>query len=311
MIQLENLTRRYGDYVAVSNLTCRIQPGEIVGLLGRNGAGKTTTMKMLTGALEPDAGQVLIHGRDMADHRQSLQRRIGYLPENCPVYPEMTVVEYLDYRATLLDVPPAQRMPAIRKAVRKAELESKLLSPISTLSRGYRQRVGVAQAIIHDPDIVILDEPTNGLDPQQIRHMRDLIRELARHATVIVSTHILQEVEAVCQHVLILRHGELVVDSPLADLAHDQQLLVGSDASAAQMQSLLQSLPGVQGIHPQSPDHHYLLTLNEPAEQVAPQVASTLVGQGHALFQLQPRSRDLEALFREVNDTQLEEQANA
>ncbi|MDX1804686.1 MAG: ABC transporter ATP-binding protein [Alcanivorax sp.] len=311
MIHLENLTRRYGDFVAVSNLSCKIQPGEIVGLLGRNGAGKTTTMKMLTGALEPDSGTVSIDGQDMAEHRQALQRRIGYLPENCPVYPEMTVVEYLHYRATLLDVPAQQRMPAIRQAVRKAELEAKLLSPISTLSRGYRQRVGVAQAIIHNPDIVILDEPTNGLDPQQIRHMRDLIQELARSATVIVSTHILQEVEAVCQRVLVLRHGELVVDTPLSSLAEGQQLLVGTDADEQQLQALLGNLPGVTGIRADHDHQRFELALDQHADEVAPRVARALIEQGHQLFQLQPRSQDLETLFREVNEHQPQEEAHA
>lgn len=311
MIHLENLTRRYGDFVAVSDLSCRIQPGEIIGLLGRNGAGKTTTMKMLTGALEPDAGRVLIDDMDMAEHRQTLQRRIGYLPENCPVYPEMTVVEYLDYRAALLDVPPEKRMPAIREAVARAELESKLLSPIGTLSRGYRQRVGVAQAIIHKPDIVILDEPTNGLDPQQIRHMRDLIRDLARNATVIVSTHILQEVEAVCQRVLVLRHGELVVDTPLDDLNQGRQLLVATDADADRVQTLLGELPGVESVRGGGEQRLFELSLTAGSDTVAPAVARALIEGGHQLFQLQPRTQDLETLFREVNDTDTKEVAHA
>lgn len=311
MIHLENLTRRYGDFVAVSDLSCRIQPGEIIGLLGRNGAGKTTTMKMLTGALEPDAGRVLIDDMDMAEHRQTLQRRIGYLPENCPVYPEMTVVEYLDYRAALLDVPPEKRMPAIREAVTRAELESKLLSPIGTLSRGYRQRVGVAQAIIHKPDIVILDEPTNGLDPQQIRHMRDLIRDLARNATVIVSTHILQEVQAVCQRVLVLRHGELVVDTSLDDLSQGRRLLIATDADAERVQALLGGLPGVEEVLGGGEQQLFELNLSGSTDTVAPAVARALIEGGHQLFRLQPRTQDLETLFREVNDNHTKEVAHA
>lgn len=311
MIHLENLTRRYGDAVAVGNLSCRIESGEIIGLLGRNGAGKTTTMKMLTGALEPDAGRVVIDGKDMAEQRRELQKRIGYLPENCPVYPEMTVVEYLDYRAALLEVPPRQRMPAIREVIARAELESKLLSPISTLSRGYRQRVGVAQAILHKPDIVILDEPTNGLDPQQIRHMRDLIRELARNATVIVSTHILQEVEAVCQRVLILRHGELVVDTPLAALNQGRQLLISTDADEQRARALLGPLAGVESLASGGERGLYVLNLNDSAELVAPRAARILVENDQRLFQLQTRSQDLETLFREVNETPIAEAANA
>lgn len=311
MIHLENLTRRYGDAIAVDGLSCRIETGEIIGLLGRNGAGKTTTMKMLTGALEPDSGRVLIDDKDMAEHRRPLQKRIGYLPENCPVYPEMTVVEYLDYRATLLEVPSEQRMPAIRRVIARAELESKLLSPIRTLSRGYRQRVGVAQAIIHKPDIIILDEPTNGLDPQQIRHMRDLIRDLARHATVIVSTHILQEVEAVCQRVLVLRHGQLVVDTPLSALDQGRQLLVSTDADLSRAEALLGGLEGIAAIASGGEQGLYELALKDNPENVAPRVAQTLVQNGQQLFQLHARSQDLESLFREVNDNAGTEVANA
>lgn len=302
MIQLENLCRRYGEHVAVDNLSCRIQPGEIIGLLGRNGAGKTTTMRMLTGALEPDSGRVLIDDQDMATHRRTLQKRIGYLPENCPIYPDMTVAGYLDYRAALLDVPSAQRMPAIRAVIERAELQDKLLSPIGTLSRGYRQRVGVAQAIIHKPRIVILDEPTNGLDPQQIGHMRDLIRELAQQATVIVSTHILQEVEAVCQRVLVLRHGELVVDAALASLNQSRRLLVVTDAELAAVQPLLTALAGVDEVIAADADGRYELKLSADPATVAPQVARALVDNGRQLLQLQTLSQNLETLFRKVNE---------
>lgn len=301
MIQLENLTRRYGDAIAVNNLTCRIQSGEIIGLLGRNGAGKTTTMKMITGALEPDTGRVVIDGDDLAEHRRALQRRIGYLPENCPVYPEMTVVEYLHYRASLLDVPKQERMPAIRRVLAQAELGDKLLAPIATLSRGYRQRVGVAQAILHRPDIVILDEPTNGLDPQQIGHMRVLIQELAHQATVIVSTHILQEVEAVCQRVLVLRHGELVLDTPLDTLRRDCHLEVETDADEAAFQALAGDLQGVVGIRTEG-GGRYRLALAGESRALGAELARRLLGQGHALYRLQPSRRDLETLFREVNE---------
>ncbi len=300
MIRLDNLTRRYGDFIAVSNLSCRIEAGEIIGLLGRNGAGKSTTMKMLTGALEPDSGQILIDDKDLARHRQELQKRIGYLPENCPLYPEMTVAEYLEYRACLLDVPESRRMPVIREAIARTELEPKLMSPIRALSRGYRQRVGVAQAILHSPDIVILDEPTNGLDPQQIGHMRELIRDLARHATVVVSTHILQEVEAVCQRVLILRHGELVVDTPLDALRRNRTLLVETDADEARARALLERVEGIDNVAAGDAGR-YELTLAGDARTVAPRVAHALVANGQQLFRLQTHGQDLETLFRDVN----------
>ncbi|MEJ2529535.1 MAG: ABC transporter ATP-binding protein, partial [Gammaproteobacteria bacterium] len=199
MIQVENLMRLYGDFTAVDDVSFSIGQGEIVGLLGHNGAGKTTIMKMLTGFLEPTAGTIDIDGLRIGRDTTAIQSRIGYLPENCPVWPEMTVIDYLDYQATLHGMAESQRKAAIARAIRRTALKEKATATIQTLSRGYRQRVGVAQAILHEPDIVILDEPTNGLDPTQIRQMRALIRELAQTATVIVSTHILQEVQAVCE----------------------------------------------------------------------------------------------------------------
>jgi ABC-2 type transport system ATP-binding protein len=207
MIQVEHLTRRYGDFTAVDDVSFRIQRGEVVGLLGHNGAGKTTIMKMMTGFLEPTGGSIRIDDLEIGRDTRAIQARIGYLPENCPVWPDMTVIDYLDYEATLHGVPAERRGRAVAEAIRRTALKEKADASINTLSRGYRQRVGVAQALLHSPDIIILDEPTNGLDPTQIRHMRELIRELATSATVIVSTHILQEVQAVCERVLILRAG--------------------------------------------------------------------------------------------------------
>ena len=213
MIQVEHLTRRYGDLMAVDDVSFHIGHGEIVGLLGHNGAGKTTIMKMMTGFLEPTSGSIRIDNLEIGDDTRAIQQRIGYLPENCPVYPEMTVIDYLDYQATLHGMADHEPSTAIARVIRRTALQEKAARTIQTLSRGYRQRVGVAQAILHQPNIVILDEPTNGLDPTQILQMRELIRELAKTATVIVSTHILQEVQAVCDRVLILRAGQLVVDS--------------------------------------------------------------------------------------------------
>jgi ABC-2 type transport system ATP-binding protein len=213
MIEVRELSRSYGELKAVDRVTFDISRREIVGLLGHNGAGKTTIMKMLTGFLEPSSGTIRIEGLEIADCRREIQRRIGYLPENCPLYPDMTVLDHLDYHASLHGIATSGRAAAIRRAVERTELGAKAMAQVATLSRGYRQRLGVAQAILHEPDILILDEPTNGLDPSQIQHMRSLIRELAGHATVIISTHILQEVEAICGRVLIMRAGRLALDS--------------------------------------------------------------------------------------------------
>ncbi len=299
MIQVENLTRRYGDFTAVDDVSFTIGRGEVVGLLGHNGAGKTTVMKMITGFLEPTAGRIRIDdlevGRDMA----AIQAKIGYLPENCPVWPEMTVIDYLDYQAALHGVPAAQRPTAIARAIRRTALKEKATAPIQTLSRGYRQRVGVAQAILHEPDIVILDEPTNGLDPTQIRHMRELIAELAKTATVIVSTHILQEVQAVCERVLILRAGRLVVDSRIDDLQQSPALLVAVAGDARATLAQVEGVTEVNELQMENGLRRYRLAAEPNA---APRVAQALAGAHLPLYELTGERRDLESVFAKVNE---------
>jgi ABC-2 type transport system ATP-binding protein len=303
MIQVQGLSRSYGDLRAVDGVSFEIGRGEIVGLLGHNGAGKTTIMKMLTGFLEPDSGEIRIDGLDIAADRRTVQRRIGYLPENCPLYPEMTVIDYLDYQAALHGVGPQDRPGAIRQVLGRTELAAKATALIATLSRGYRQRVGVAQAILHEPAILILDEPTNGLDPSQIRHMRDLIRDLAQTATLIISTHILQEVEAVCDRVLILRGGRLALDAHLAGLRAGNRLLVTLNRGPAEVGPLLASLTGVASWAPldaQGGHRRYALETQD-ADAAAPALARAVADAGWPLYALHREGRDLEALFREVN----------
>ncbi len=298
MIEVSHLTRRYGNVTAVDDVSCSIGQGEIVGLLGHNGAGKTTLLKVLTGYLEPTSGRITVDGLDIGEHTARIQARIGYLPENCPVWPDMTVIDYLEYQASLHGIRKEDREQAIREAIRRTKLAEKAADTIETLSRGYRQRVGVAQAILHRPDIIILDEPTNGLDPTQIQQMRELIRELAEHATVIISTHILQEVQAVCDRVLIMRAGQLVVDSGLDELEQSSGLLVSLDAEASQV---LKRLSGVRDVTEQGQqDGHYDYLLDAPLD-AAPQIARSLQEEGLSLYRLQPRQRDLERVFAEVN----------
>jgi ABC-2 type transport system ATP-binding protein len=299
MIEVEHLTRRYGETVAVDDVSFGIGRGEVVGLLGHNGAGKTTIMKMITGFLEPTAGTIRVDGKEVGRDTRAIQRRIGYLPENCPLWPEMTVIDYLDYQAALHGVAEPRRPAAVAGAIRRTALADKATAPIHTLSRGYRQRVGVAQALLHDPDIIILDEPTNGLDPTQIRHMRDLIRELAESATVVVSTHILQEVQAVCERVLILRAGRLVVDSRLDALQGEGGLLVSVEGDAA---GVLRQVPAVSGVREQAAeDGRRSYRLEAPGE-AAPAVAEALARAGLRLYALTPERRDLETLFAEVSE---------
>lgn len=298
MIRVEHLTRRYGELMAVDDVTFHIDQGEIVGLLGHNGAGKTTIMKMLTGFLEPTAGTIRIDDLEIGRDTRTIQSRIGYLPENCPLYPEMTVIDYLDYQASLHGLANNRRPHAIAQALRRTALAEKATQPIQTLSRGYRQRVGVAQAILHQPDIVILDEPTNGLDPTQILHMRELIRELASTATVIVSTHILQEVQAVCDRVLILLAGRLVIDSRLDDLQQGRRLLVSVDDEAA---DALARIDGVASVEPRGKSNGRWTYALDADDEVAPEVVAALTASGRRLYTLQPEHRDLESVFAEVN----------
>ena len=299
MIQVEHLTRRYGDFTAVDAVSFSIAPGEIVGLLGHNGAGKTTIMKMLTGYLEPTEGRISIDGFDIGKDTRAIQARIGYLPENCPVWPEMTVIDFLNYQAALHQIAPAERDRAIARAIQRTDLAAKATSTIQTLSRGYRQRVGVAQAILHQPKIVILDEPTNGLDPTQIHQMRALIRELAQSATVILSTHILQEVQAICERVLIMRSGQLVVDKRLEELRETDRirLVTGADARAA----LTAVLPeeAVTALQREQ-NAHYEYRLQTDASRL-PAIADQLVAANIPLYTLAPEQRDLERVFAEVN----------
>ncbi len=298
MIRVEHLSRRYGDFTAVDDVSFEIPRGEVVGLLGHNGAGKTTIMKMITGFLEPTDGVIRVDDLEVGRDTRAIQARIGYLPENCPVWPEMTVIDYLDYQAALHGVPADRRNGAVATAIRRTALKDKATQPIQTLSRGYRQRVGVAQALLHDPDIIILDEPTNGLDPTQIRHMRELIRELAQNATVIVSTHILQEVQAVCERVLILRAGRLVVDSRMDELQQGRRLLVSVDGDA---EAALAGVDGVEAVETRGEERGQRRYALQAAEEIAPAVADALAAAGLKLYALQPERRDLEAVFAEVN----------
>ena len=240
MIVVQGVTKRYGDLKAVSDLNFNIETGEIVGLLGQNGAGKTTCMKMITGYLEPSAGTVSIDGLDVLTQRTQVQSLVGYLPENAPLYPEMRVEEYLQFIAELRGLKGRKGMEAIDEALEATGLSDRRKQEISTLSKGYRQRVGLAQAIVHKPSILILDEPTNGLDPVQIQEIRALIKRLAKKTTILLSTHILSEIEAVCDRVVILIDGELASDSTLEDLLSRSSLsLKLKEAEHEQVESQL------------------------------------------------------------------------
>ncbi len=246
MIEVQDLSKRYGDVLAVDRVSFRVEKGEVVGFLGPNGAGKTTTMRILTGFMPPTDGTAAIAGHDIFEDSLAARRSVGYLPETPPLYPEMMVEAFVRYVARIKDVPRAQRREAVDRALERCGLADVRRRVIGTLSKGFRQRVGLAQAIVHDPPVLVLDEPTVGLDPLQIQEIRGLIAELsapsqgeAQH-TVILSTHILTEVEAICRRVILINEGRKVVDAPLEELTRDGHSLyelfareTGSDRPAA------------------------------------------------------------------------------
>jgi ABC-2 type transport system ATP-binding protein len=218
MIETKRLTKYFGDFQALKDVSFEIPQGEIVGFLGQNGAGKTTLMRILTSFLPASSGTVLIDGEDIAKQTLSIRRKIGYLPETPPLYPNMTVKEYLRFAAEIKDVPVKQLRSRLDKVLEECRLVDVKEKTIGTLSKGYKQRVGIAQAIIHEPKILILDEPTSGLDPIQILQVRSLIKSLRNERTVLLSTHILSEIEQIAQRVLIIRSGEIIVDKALEAL---------------------------------------------------------------------------------------------
>ncbi|MEA2062391.1 MAG: ATP-binding cassette domain-containing protein [Gemmatimonadota bacterium] len=223
MIKVENLTKYYGPTLAVDSVDFEITRGQVVGFLGPNGAGKTTTMRIVTCYLKPTSGTASVAGYDISDSPLEVRNRIGYLPENCPLYLDMNVVDYLHYIAELRQVPARERQRKVKEMIGIAGLGTVTHKDIGELSRGFRQRVGLAQAMVHDPGILILDEPTNGLDPNQIIEMRKLIREIGREKTIILSSHIMQEVTATCDRVLIINDGRLVAQGSPDELTSQAQ----------------------------------------------------------------------------------------
>ncbi len=303
MIKAEALTRKYGDVVAVNDVSFEIGAREIVGLLGHNGAGKTTIMKMMTGYLEPSSGIITVNGQDVWANRAIVQRQVGYLPENCPLYPEMAVLEYLDYAAGLRGVPKEKQAERLCYVLEKANLISVAQKSISELSRGYRQRLGVAQALLNSPGILILDEPTNGLDPSQILEMRSLIRELAQTTTIVVSTHILQEVQAVCNRVIVINGGKVALDAGMKDLQLTGRLRLVTDSKPEQCGNLLAQLRDVAIIESEPKDGHVQYIIDVGVQDVSTAAASVnrmLVENGCNVYAMHPMMRDLESIFGEI-----------
>ena len=300
MISVSNLSRSYGSTLAVDNVSFEITNGEVVGLLGHNGAGKTTIMKMITGFIEPSSGSVEVDGLVLGENTVGIQKKIGYLPENCPVWPEMRVTDYLIYQAKLHLVEEAMIGSLVSEAIEKTRLTEKATARIDTLSRGYRQRVGVAQALLHKPDILILDEPTNGLDPNQILQMRELIKELAKSSTVIVSTHVLQEVQAICERVLIMRGGQLVLDSKIKDLQSENKIIFNFQPSESDVTTMLSESPLVKKVEEVQNSETTSLRVEVQKAEI-PSLVRSLVSAGANIESIMPEKRTLETVFAEVS----------
>lgn len=248
MIDVTDVSKAYGPVQALDSVSFHVDAGEVIGLLGPNGAGKTTMMRILTGYLEPDGGQVMVDGLDVLTDTLAAQQRIGYLPESAPLYSELSVQAHLKMIADLRQIPAADQPARLSEAVGATALADHLTRPIGQLSKGYRQRVGLAQAILHRPKVLILDEPTASLDPTQIVEVRRLLRRLARHSTVLLSTHILSEVEATCDRVIILLNGEVRADARLADLAATDDVVLVLGKGVPDVTGDLKGLPGVQSV---------------------------------------------------------------
>jgi ABC-2 type transport system ATP-binding protein len=300
MIDVEGLTKIYGPRTAVDALTFHVEKGEIVGFLGPNGAGKTTTMRMLTGYLPPSGGSASVAGFDTFARSLDARKHIGYLPETVPLYTEMTVAAYLDFMASLRKVP--NRRAAVQRAMEATHIQDRAHMNIGKLSKGYRQRVGLSQALVHDPDVLILDEPTIGLDPRQIIEVRELIKSLAGQHTILISTHILPEVEQICSRVLIIHKGRLVAeDTPKnlsARLRGAERIGLQVAGDGASLAKTLAAVPGVQEVQA-ALDGRFEIAV-APGQDVRAQIAAAVVNGGWGLLELAPVGMSLEEIFLQL-----------
>lgn len=304
IIEVEGLTKRYGSVQALRGIDFKVEKGEVIGLLGPNGAGKTTTMKILTGFLQPTEGSARVAGHDVVETPRKVQSALGYLPENAPLYPDMAVQEYLLMTAELRGIPGGEVRELMSDAVLSTGLEKRLTSPIGSLSKGFKQRVGLASAILHRPEVLILDEPTNGLDPNQIIEIRGLIARLAKTSTVIVSTHILSEVEATCDRAIIIMDGQIRADAKLDELTHAASAMVGIVGDGKQA-GALEKIKGVTKVSAEGEKNgvfHYRL-FGEKDLDLCPLVFDAAKAGGFRLAELRPETRTLESVFRELNES--------
>jgi ABC-2 type transport system ATP-binding protein len=307
MIEVQHLTKRYGPFTAVDDVSFRVEKGEILGFLGPNGAGKTSTMRVITGYMPPSDGKVVVAGHDVFTDPIEAKKRTGYLPETPPLYPDMTVREYLHFAARIKagKLSTAERTARVDNVMKKAHVDDMANRQCGKLSKGYKQRVGLAQALIHDPEVLVLDEPTAGLDPKQITETRDLIRSLAGSHTIVLSTHILPEVAQTCQRVVIINKGRIVAVDTTENLTHQLKgaaTLYVQVAGAQDATPVLSGLPGVTKVTPA--DRHDTFTgyevEAEPNRDIRTDVARAVVQQGLGLLELRPMRITLEEIFLQL-----------
>lgn len=307
MIEVEHLTKSYGSGRAVNDISFTVNRGEILGFLGPNGAGKTTTMRILTGYLPATSGTARIAGFDVFEQSMEVRKRIGYLPEQPPLYPEMSVADYLTFVARIKGVEADRVNSRVQEAMRLTNVEDRRDMLIRKLSRGYKQRVGIAQAIVHNPDVVILDEPTVGLDPNQIGEVRKLIKSLAGEHTIILSTHILPEVEVTCDRVVIINKGQIVAEGTPQSLSSQrsggQRIHLEVKGGDAELRAALEPVPGVSHIEiepVESTDRLSVTLENDSGEDLRHRLAADLIGRGFELYELRAVNLSLEDIFRQL-----------
>ena len=308
MIQAEQLVREYGSFRALDGVSFEVGEREIVGFLGPNGAGKTTTMKILTGFLAATSGWAKIQGLDVAQDSLAVRAKLGYLPESAPVYPDMNIEEYLRFVAELRELPAKAQTRAVEAAMSKTSLTPRRYHEIRTLSKGYKQRVGLAQAILADPPILILDEPTSGLDPNQIIEIRDLIKALGQEKTVLFSTHIMQEVEATCQRALVIAKGKCLASGSIEELKGrgSAKIIVGfaSDGhTAASLREVLARVPGVSGVEALTGEEGLTRFSLQAAGDPRAEIFKAAVEQKITLLEMHKTDASLESVFRALTQS--------
>ncbi len=308
MIEVTNLVKRYAGFTAVDNITFKVEKGEIVGFLGKNGAGKSTTMKMLSCFFPPTSGSARVAGFDCVSDSMEVRRRIGYMPERVPLYEDMRVEEYLDYRARLRGVARRERAHAVNEVIATIGLKDMRRKLIGSLSKGYRQRTGMAEAIVHKPELLILDEPTAGLDPGQIRQVREVVKELGKRTTLLLSTHILSEVELTASRILLIHRGRIVANGSPGSLVGGAQAMRRIRAEirgpAAMVSAMLKGLPGVTDISFEEAGEWSVFTIDsDPAQDLRADAAKFIVDNGWDLRELREEKMTLEDLFVQITRT--------